>query len=258
LKKYALSLCLLLLLSCAKKTVEIDLSRINLPEVLNRVRQSEKGVGSVRGLASVSVRSPDRRVSFNQVTIAKEPNLLRLEALAPFGRTAGMVISDGQRIYVISPREEEVFDSVEEFDFSFFYPELPIKIKVDNLVNLLLGRLPEEPDYEGSRVQLSKESSSILLTFFDESRGKSILWINPINYRIEKAKISLNGGVMVTCKFGDFKEFGVGVYLPKRIELEVDEFSIFINYNDQVEVNRDIDRSLFKPRPSMVGFEKEL
>ncbi|HXG30018.1 MAG TPA: DUF4292 domain-containing protein [Thermodesulfobacteriota bacterium] len=249
-KKYPLFLCLFFLLSCAKKTVEVDLRGVSLAEVLNRVRRSENGVESVRGLASVSVRSPDRRVSFNQVTIAEEPNLLRLEALAPFGRTAGMIISDGQKIYVFSSREEEVFDSAEEFDFSLFYPELPIRVRVDNLVNLLLGRLPEKPDYEGSRIELGKGSSHILLTLFDENGERSVLWINPINYRIEKAKINLDGGITATCRFGDFKDFGVGVYLPKRIEMEVDGFSISINYNDRVEVNRDVDRNLFKPRPS--------
>ncbi|MGH7791380.1 MAG: hypothetical protein ACREOB_03605, partial [Thermodesulfobacteriota bacterium] len=81
-KKCAVFVCLLLLFSCAKRVVEIDLSGINPPELLEKVRKAEERVESVKGLASVNIKSPERRVSFSQVTIAKEPNLLRLEALA--------------------------------------------------------------------------------------------------------------------------------------------------------------------------------
>lgn len=256
-KKCAIFVCLLLLFSCAKRAVEIDLSRINLPEVLEKVRKAEESVESVKGLASVSIKSPERRVSFNQVTIAKEPNLLRLEALAPFGRTAAMVISDGVKIYVITPKEQEVFDSLHEFDFSFFYPELPVRITVSSLVNLLLGRLPEGRNHDDSQVQISKDSYHVILTFSDEGGRQDTLWVNPLTYRVEKAKIDLDGGVPAEYRFKNFKYIEAGISFPTRIELKVNEFSISINYNDQVAVNSEIDQNLFRPDSLLVGFEKE-
>ncbi len=257
-KNCAIFVCLLLLFSCAKRTVEIDLSRISLPEVLKKVRNGEESVESIKGLAYISIKSPDRKISFNQVTIAKEPNLLRLEALAPFGRTAALVISDGAKVYVITPKEQETFDSLHEFDFSFFYPELPVRIKVSSLVNLLLGRLPERPNYDGSQVQISKGSSNIILTLSDESGGQDTLWINPLNYRVEKAKIVIEKGVLATCRFKNFKDIGNGTSFPTQIELKLNDFSISIDYNDGVEVNRDIDQNLFNPKPSLVRFEKKI
>ncbi len=250
-------LVLFLLLSCAKKNVEIDLSRINSLEVLKKVKEAQESVNSVKGLAFVSIKSPDKKASFNQVTIAKEPDLLHLEALAFFGIGAGTIFSDGEKIYVIFPREREVFNNQQEFDFSSFYP-IPIKITVNNLVNILLGRLPSEPDYEDADVRLGVESNYIVLTFIKSGKEEGVLWINPLNYRIEKANIILDGGVSATCKFGDFKNVGVGVSLPKKIELKIDKFSISVNYNDDVEVNSDIDKDLFRPERPSARFEKAL
>jgi len=257
LKKCAVFVCLLLLFSCAKRVVEIDLSGINPPELLEKVRKAEERVESVKGLASVNIKSPERRVSFSQVTIAKEPNLLRLEALAPFGRTAAIIISDGVRVHVITPKEREVFDSLHEFDFSFLYPDLPVRITVGSLVNLLLGRLPQGRTQDDSGVEISKDSYHVILTFADEEGRQNTLWVNPLTHRVERAKIELDGGVLAECRFKNFKYIEAGTSFPTRIELKVNEFSISIHYNDQVEVNGEIDGHLFRPDPSLAGFEKE-
>lgn len=251
-------LSLVLLLSCAQKTVDIDLTAINVPSFLARVRQADNGVRSVKGLAYVSIKAPGRSASFSQVTIAEEPDLLRLEALAPFGRTAVMIISDGEKVHIISEREHQVFDSPEEFDLSLFYPELPVKITVKNLVDLLLGRLPEDPEYDESQAELSKESSYVRVAFSDENGGEDVYWVNPVSYRVEKAKVNLDGGVPAAYSYGDFKDFGAGASLPTTIRLKLEGFSISIRYDSGVQVNTDIDKGLFEFRPSLLTFEKKL
>lgn len=246
----------LLLLSCAKKKVEIDLGKIDLLEVLQRVKESQQSVKSVKGLASITIRTPDKRISFNQVTIAEEPNLLHLEALAPFGKVAGTIISDGEKIYVTLPKERRVFDKAEEFDFSSLYTGLPVKITVDKLVNLLLGCLAEPPEYDLSQVYLSAKSNYLILTIIKNGKEESVLWANPLNYRIERASLNLGGGVSAAYRFDDFKDAGAGVFFPKKIELKVDKFFISLKYDDEVEVNGKIDRNSFKPERPLVRFEK--
>jgi hypothetical protein len=123
-------------------------------------------------------------------------------------------------------------------------------------VNLLLGRLPQESEYGDSQVQLGQESNYLILTFFKNNKEERVLWINPLTYRVEKARINLEGGVLAVCKFEDFDDLGTGVFFPKRIELKVNEFSISIRYYDEVEVNSDIDRELFKPE-RLAKFEKK-
>jgi outer membrane lipoprotein-sorting protein len=234
-------------MSCAKKRVEIDLGKINLPEVLKRVEESQQSVKSVKGLASVTIRAPDKRISFNQVTIAEEPDLLHIEALAPFGKVVGAVISDGEKIYVTFPKEKRVFDKAQEFDLSSLYTGLPVRLTVDKLVNLLLGHLAEPLEYDPSQVYLSSKSNYITLTLFKDGKEEGVLWINPLNYRVERANLILSDGVSASYRFDDFKDAGSGVFFPKKIELKVDKFSISLKYDDDVEVNSKIDRNSFKP-----------
>lgn len=255
-KSCAFLFCFLLLLSCAKKNIEIDLSKINLVEILKKVKESQQAVNSVKGLASVIIKGPDNRISFNQVTIAKEPNLLHLEAIALFGKVVGRIISDGEKIYVTFPKERKVFDKAHEFDFSTLYTGLPIKITADKLVNLFLGRLVEPPEYDLSQVYLSTKSNYLILTFVKNGREESVLWANPLNYRIERARLYLGGGVSASYRFDDFKDAGPGVFFPKKIELKVNKFSISLKYDDEVEVNGKIDRNSFMPEQPLAEFEK--
>lgn len=192
-KKY-LILILPLLLSCARKTVEVDIGRIDIEDVISRVMGAKDSVNSVRGLASVKIESPNSNVSYKQVTIAEQPNLLYLEARAPFGRTVGVIISNGRKVYVISADERSEFDNSDEFDFSYFYPDLPVRITLKNLVNLLLGRLPEDPDFANSRVLVGADDGRIVLSLFKDNKKESVLWIDPANYRISKAMITMKNG----------------------------------------------------------------
>jgi outer membrane lipoprotein-sorting protein len=251
-----LILILPLLLSCAKKTLEIDIELIDIEDVISKVIDAEGSVNSVKGLASVHIESPYNNVSYKQVTIAEEPNLLRLEAIAPFGRTVGMIISDGQKVHVISAKERNKFDNLEEFDFSYLYPDLPIRITLKNLVNLFLGRLPEAPDFTNSRVLLGVDDGRVVLTLFKDKRKESVLWIDPLNYRVSKAIITLENGSTATCEFKDFIDVGKGTQIPRRIELRVDEYLISLKYDRDLDVNTDIDRSLFKPQPTFAGLKK--
>jgi outer membrane lipoprotein-sorting protein len=246
----------LLLLSCAKKNVEVDLGKINLLEVLKKVQEAQQSVRSIKGLASVTIKAPDKRISFNQVTIAEEPNLLHLEALALFGKVAGTIISDGEKIYVTFPKERRIFDKAQEFDFSTLYTGLPVKITTDELVNLLLGRLAGPPDYDLSQVNLSVKSNYLILTFIKNGKEEGILWANPLNYRIERANLNLGERVSASYRFNDFKDAGSGVFFPKKIELKVDHFSISLKYDDEVEVNGKIDRNSFLPEQPLAEFEK--
>lgn len=249
-------LIILLLVSCAKKIVEIDIKNFELDDVITRVKEAERSVKSVQGLASVRIESPIDNVSYKQVTIAEEPNLLHLEALAPFGRTAGMLISDGEKVYVIFPKERTEFDNIKDFNFSYLYPQLPVDISLNHMVNLFLGRLPEDPDYDESSILIRADRNQIVLTLFKNKLKESVLWVNPENYRIEKAFIKLENGNTATCVFEDFIDFGNGVSIPRKIGLKVDEHSIQLRYDKDVRVNSNLDRDLFNSQPSLDSLKK--
>ncbi len=249
-------LMVFLFLSCARKPPEIDLSKVDVNELLQRVAEVQGKVKSLKGLAYVNIKTPDRSVSFNQVTVVQEPDLLRIEALAPFGRTAGVVISNGEEVYVIFPQEYAVFSSLDEFDLSLLYPELPLTVSIDDLVNLFLGRVPQRIYLDkGIKTKLSVDSGYLVLTLSKNGRN-DVIWVNPLTYRIEKAKLNLNGGVLGVLRFKRFKEFAKGVLSPQELELKTEGFRIHVIYEDTFEVNGNVDRELFNPKPYLVRFEK--
>lgn len=234
-------------LSCAKKPVDYDLDDVDIRRVLEEVKERDGDVKSVKGLATVRIRTTDRVISFKQVTIAESPNLLHLEALDPLGRTAAVIISDGERIYLTFSGQTQVFDSLQEFDLSFLYPGLHAKVGIDSLVNLLLGSPAQKIDYDETEAYLGKSPENLVLYFFSRGEQESVLWINPINYAIEKARVNLGGGKSAVSEFGDFIKTDSGSPFPRTMELKLGGSTISVKYDDDVEINGEIDENLFKP-----------
>ncbi|HSE83734.1 MAG TPA: hypothetical protein VLB01_04220 [Thermodesulfobacteriota bacterium] len=244
------------LFSCARKAVDTDLSKIETSEVIKRVRASEEKIKSVRGLAYIRIETPDEAIAFRQVTVAEEPNLFRLEALDPLGRTVGMITSDGEKIYLIFPEETRVFDSLHQFDLSSIYPAFPVRIGADDLVNFLLGRPPVKTDYEDDKIYMSTAANKLVLHVFGkEGEQESLLQINPLTYVIEEARVNLDGG-SATASFSNFAETESGSLFPRRLELRFSDSVISVKYDDRVKVNREVDRNLYKPLEPIAKFEK--
>jgi hypothetical protein len=140
-----------------------------------------------------------------------------------------------------------VFDNLHEFDLSSIYPELHEKISAENLVNFLLGHTPEKIAYDDSLAYLSNTSNQLLLIFFNKSaEKKGVLWLDPGNYRIEKAQVNLDG-ISTTSQFNDFKRIDSDLFFPKKLELRFNDSVISVKYDDDVKVNSSIDKNLFRP-----------
>jgi len=245
-----LFLLFLLLSSCAKRVPELTLSKIEAEEVLNKVNQAQKGVRSVRGTATVRVTSPEGKTAFKQVTIAKEPDLLHLEARGVFGKSAALVVSDGLRTIVLSSEERAIYLNLEEIDLSYLiHPDFPLKITPADLANLLLGRLPKELYTDDIKVKFSKGSNQYIIQLTNGGGEETILWVNSRNYRTQGARIRLEGGEWATLRFSNFKEIEEGVNFPMLIGLQFDRFSVLLNYDEGVEVNKSIEESVFSIEP---------
>lgn len=239
---------IILVASCAPKVPDIDTGRASADEIIKRVELFQDGIRSVKGLARVRIKTAIEKVSYTQVTVAREPNLLRLEALNPFGSTVGFISSDGENVYIISSSERGVYDSGEEFDLSYVYPGLDLRITADSLVNLVMGRLPYKIYDSQATPALTAESGYIKLTFKDGSTGsENYIWVNHNNYRIEKADFSLANGNRAVIKYEYFGDLVDGHYFPKEIDFETGELSINIIYEPDVELNKKIDGTLFRP-----------
>lgn len=247
-----------LIASCAVRVPEVGLKRVTSEEIIARVALFEDGIRSVKGLAKVRIKTGDEKVSYTQVTVAEKPDLLRLEALNPFGSTVGFISSDGEYIYIISSTERGRYSSGEEFDLSYVYPGLDLRITAESLVNLVLGRLPYKIYDSGHTAVLTAEAGYLKLTFRDGEDGtENALWVNHENYRVEKADFSLSDGKRARISYEYFGSLVDGHYFPRSIDFETGELSINIVYEPDLELNGEVDRALFRPSPEAASFEKQ-
>lgn len=257
-KRILISVMLLLIASCAPKVAVTDIQSVDPEEIVQRIELFENGIRSVKGLAKVRIETPQDKISYTQVTVAEEPDLLRLEALNPFGTTVGFISSDGKYIYIISSSERGRYDSGEEFDLSYVYPGLDLRITAESLVNLVLGRLPYRIYESDVNPELTADSGLIKLSFRNgESGGYDSIWVNSRNYRVEKAEFTVSGGKRATLSYIYFDGLVDGHYFPRVIDLDAGELSIKIVYEPDVELNEGIDSTLFKPSSDTASVEKK-
>ncbi len=247
-KPTLISILVVLLTSCAVKETGIDIEENNARVILEKIELYEGAIRSLKSLAKVKIKTPDQKISYTQATIAQRPDLLRIEALNPFGKTVGFLSSDGTNIYIISPSENAVYDSGATFDLAYVYPGLTLNISAENLVNLILGRLPVNVYDTATLPELSADKERIKLVFHSGTNDiQNTLWVNSLNFRVEKAEFTLENGKRATINYEYFDSLIDGFYFPRIVDFASEGFSISIVYEPNVELNRDVNKTLFRP-----------
>ena len=242
--------------SCGVKKEAIQIDDQSSSAILEKIELYEGAIRSLKGLAKVKIKTPDSKISYTQVTIAERPDLLRIEALNPFGKTVGFISSDGLNIYIISPSEKGVYDSNTKFNLAYVYPGLNLKITANNLVNLILGRLPDRVYDLESKPEMSADDDLIKLNFTSNNSSKlNSLWVNSVNYRVEKAEFALDQGTRAVITYEYFDSLIDGFYFPKTIDFASEGLSISLIYEPDVELNKNVDKSLYRPAAETAKFE---
>lgn len=228
--------------SCAKPVILPDISLIDIDNYIARIRNDQNIVRSLKGLAVVRLKAPENKVSYRQATIVQSPNLLRLEAYSILGRTEALIISDGHRVGLKFSGRRWIFYDVEQFDFSLFYRFIPLKIGTGQLTSFLLGRLPENVLDDDFTVTADEEG----LLVFSSLSGDNMFYVNHDYHKIVKAKIRLNNGENIKVEYGDFKSINPGVYFPTMLELKYADYSLYVKYDDDIDINDEINQSVYK------------
>lgn len=250
---HALLALILLNVSCAWKKPQRPLpalETLDIPVIVQELEEMRGSVSSVKGFARVRIVNGGEKVSFRQATIAREPNMLHLQVLAPFGRTAGMLISDGREAHLITRSEHLVYASYDDFDLAVLYTGLPVGIGIEELVALLLARpagLWGGPSGEEETYEPSFDSGLLLLTPTGAGGRVTGLWLDPWNMRLRKAVVRLDDGGSATYGFSKYVEDTSGLWFPTRISFEIEDYSIAVSYASDVELNSPLDPSLFEP-----------
>ncbi|NIQ13546.1 MAG: DUF4292 domain-containing protein [Candidatus Dadabacteria bacterium] len=231
--------------SCASRPLKLNVDTIHLSNTLKDVKQNNLNNNSIKALARVSISTKTDKIFFDQVTIAKKTDYLRLEAMAAFGTVVAQVLSDGDKVYFITKEEKIVFEDAKDFNFSSIYPNLPEELKVDNLVNVLLANPPFNIWEDKFKVEFDGNNSNLILVFdrIDNLR----IWVNTKIRVIEKINYLLTNGDVAEIIFSDFKYCDSDIYFPKNILLKTSDYNLGIIYNDDLKINDTLNISVFKP-----------
>lgn len=246
-KGLALLLVCLSLLSCATKNVDINVEKIDIRDILDSIKSAHDDITTLKGFARVKALNRSDSVNFNQATVLQSPNMFRLEALAIFGQTVAVVISDGEKVYFRTPKEKLTFEEAESFNLSYLYPEVPSDLTTPELINVMLGKVPFGLWNEDLTLDIDDGSEKRLLVVYKNLNStKTVLKIDPLYKRVENAVVELSSGDTLTIYYGEYIEVG-GYFFPKKIKLLYSSNELSIRYDDNVSLNSDIENSLFFP-----------
>ena len=235
---------LLSLSSCNPRITSINYEDVDLDKILEEIQIENNKRRTLQGIARVRAKNNFDSLSVRQVTILEPPYMFRLEAMAAFGQTVAVVVSNGERVVYRTRDEQVVFEDVEKFKLAYFYPGIPSVIKTKELIDLLLGKVPFGlwgSDYD---LSTNKEGSLLVAKYINSNGTQTVLYLDPVNKFIKAADIWVDGGNVLHIEYSDYTSID-NVRFPKKIALSYLSNELKIGYEKDLILNKQADTSLF-------------
>jgi len=240
---HILILILFFFAGCAPKHVPVNFDEINVDEVLKKVKTNQESLRSLRGVARVKAKSKYDDIVISQVTLLQLPLKFRLEALAAFGQSIAVLTSDGEKVIFRTSNDQVVFPDVRNFNLSNFYPGIPTELRTEQLMDLLLGKIPFGLWTAMYDIGFDDLAQKILVKYENSNSLNTMLIIDPVSGYIEHAEINLDESKILKIDYTNFTKLDNLVF-PKGIDLKYLTYELSIKYNE-LKLNDNIDNSLF-------------
>ncbi len=172
-------------------------------------------VETIRATAKVEIREEDERLLKGRaVVVAAWPGLFRIEVLGLFNQTVFILASDGEKISLLSVRDQVLY--------TWPVGESPYPFLGRDLAAYLVGRVPESSlDIQGKGISIDKTEEGFIKSITRHVGGTPLLEVAMDKYRRVS---SLN--------------------IPYSITLTGERGSMGISYSD-VELNVGVDSKDF-------------
>lgn len=235
----------LLLFSCAGKLPSEVTGHPDLSAVLAKAKQTQQGFTSIKARARVSIKSPQARIVFDQVATVSRPEFLRISVFAPFGEMLARVVSDGKTVRMKTNWEELIFENAEDFRLSYLYPGIPPQLGVGDIVNFLLGGSPFVIPKEGYSARAGKKKGEIVFVF--SGRMPVRVTVDTRKNLITAVEGELADGERARIEFSLPKRIAPDIYFPRKLLFETADYSLSVNYDENLRVDSKADLSLSRP-----------
>ena len=234
----------LLLFSCAGKLPPVTVEHPDLSAILAKAKRAQMGFTSIKARARVSIKSPQGKIVFDQVATAVRPEFLRVSVFAPFGEMLARVVSDGESVRMKTNWEELIFENPEDFRLSYLYPGLPPQLGIEDIVNFLLGGSPFVIPQENYSVRSGEKEEEIVFVF----SGSNPLRITVDSSRnfITRVEGTLSDGEKAKIEFSLLRRIASDTYFPRKLLFETADYSLSVNYDENLRVNSKADISFFR------------
>ena len=243
--RYSFLLLLTFIVSCASKTLDLNVQNIDIRDILESIERSNSAFNRLEGLAKVKAIDPFESISFNQVTLLDHPDRFRLEALAVFGQTVAVVISDGQHVYFKTPRESIKFDDSRNFNLSYFYTNAPSELKTAELIDILLGKVPFGLWSDNNKVNIDFDGK-LSVSYINKNGTNTTLNIEPLRKRVISAEVGLDSKESLIISYLNHQDIN-GFNFPRTVKILYSRGELIINYDKDILLNSEIDSNLFVP-----------
>lgn len=233
-----------LLFSCAGKLPPPTAGHPDPSAILAKAKHTQTGFTSIKARARVSIKSPQGKIVFDQVATVVRPEFLRISVFAPFGEMLARVVSDGESVRMKTSWEELVFENPENFRLSYLYPGLPPQLGVKDIVNFLLGGSPFAIPQKSYSVRTGKKEGEIVFVF----SGSAPLQVTVDFQRnfITRVEGTLSDGKKAKIEFSLLKRIDSDIYFPRKLLFETSDYSLNVNYDENLRVNSKTDISFFR------------
>lgn len=243
--RYSLLLLLTFIVSCASKTLNLNVENIDIRNILESVERSNSAFNKLKGLAKIKAINPFESVSFNQVTVLDHPDRFRLEAIAVFRQTVAVIISDGKHVYFRTPRESIKFEDSKNFNLSYFYTDIPLELRTGELIDILLGKVPFGLWTDHKDINIDFDGK-LLVSYINGNGTNTTLLIEPLKKRVVSAEIELGSKENLVINYLNFQDIN-GFDFPMTIKILYSRGELIVNYDKNILLNSEIDNDLFVP-----------
>ena len=233
-----------LLFSCAGKLPPSIADRSDLSAILAKAKRTQMSFTSIKARARVSIKSPQGKIVFDQVATVVRPEFLRVSVFAPFGEMLARVVSDGESVRMKTNWEELIFENPEDFRLSYLYPGLPPQLGVEDIVSFLLGGSPFAIPGENYSVRAGDKKGEIVFVFSGDTPLRvTVDFPRNLITRVEGA---LSDGEKARIEFSLPKRIASDTYFPRKLVFETADYSLSVNYDENLRVNSKADISFFR------------
>jgi outer membrane lipoprotein-sorting protein len=202
--------------------------------LLHQVRARLQTIQGLKGLAHVTVSSPKKNFSVQQVLLARQPAFLRSESLSPLGIPQFYLATDGRELTFYHPGENRYYHGPATARHLTSTMDLPLEPQ--EIVALLLGGLPLIA-YETASVRQDPQEGLWVLDLSCLSRGEEqSFWIHPESFHVLRVDFRRPG---LSCRLALLNVHQIqGILFPRRIEfISKDPHAQLIVEYQEVELN---------------------